>query len=73
MSGETITNAGSDSLFGVKSSISEIRCEGCGSKIDPGMTVQGRICPVCGGTIVGIRIFRNALTGKILLAERVDL
>lgn len=73
MSSETVVNAGSESLFGIKSSITEIRCEECGKKVDQGAIANSSLCPDCGGHLVGIRIFRHALTSKILFAERVDL
>lgn len=72
MDGEVISNAGADSLLGIKSSITEIICDACGCSVPRGVAANGRLCPACGGNLVGIRIFRNALTGKILLAERVD-
>lgn len=72
MYGEVTTNQCSDNLIGAKSSVTEILCEACERKIERNTMANNKICPDCGGSLVGIRIIRNALTGKILIAERVD-
>ena len=51
----------------------ELCCEDCGSVIRDLRLINGSICPECGGSLVGIRYYRNSLTNKILYAERVDL
>lgn len=72
MESEVVTNSGTDSFIGARSSVTEMICDACGCKLGRGMLANSKLCPACGGNLVGIRIFRNALTGKILFAERVD-
>lgn len=51
----------------------ELCCEDCKSVVTDLRLISSRICPECGGGLVGIRYYRNPLTNKILYAERVDL
>jgi hypothetical protein len=48
-------------------------CEGCGARVDRAGLAGRRSCPECGGGLVGIRVYKNPLTRKVLYAERVDL
>ena len=54
------------------SNITEVVCDRCGIKTGQRLPIESNICLACGGNLVGIRISRNAVTGRILFAERID-
>ncbi|HMK47275.1 MAG TPA: hypothetical protein VK436_11675 [Methanocella sp.] len=51
----------------------EIVCDRCGSRSDKDMANDRKLCLSCGGNLVCVRISRNAVTGRILCAERIKL
>lgn len=73
MTTEIINAISTENLIGNRTGITEIRCERCASLYKPASIAGPRTCTKCGGSLIGIRIFRNALTGKILYAERAEL
>jgi Zn finger protein HypA/HybF involved in hydrogenase expression len=58
-------------LSGLETSSMDVCCEKCGDMTE---VAAGRnTCPSCEGPLVGIRIYRNPLSMRILHAERVEL
>ena len=63
---------GKTGIFGTEDKV-ESFCLDCKMVINGVSLVEDRVCPECGGSLVGIRFCRNPLTRKVLFADRIDL